>query len=774
MKNIENLILSVTVGIHHQLQSNQLQQTLTSLMENTKIPIEILVLSDGVGVLQQEEILNDDLKISSTDNVQGAAACFNRLRCLTKTDVVVFLESGSQLAPGWLECLLEAITAKPHHGIAGPSTNNVWNEQCVITEDVQKTVNLIKVSDDLVLKFGKTWQSLEPLYSIAEFCYVVRRDVLDVLGDADENYGFGPCWEMDYNIRAARAGFTGVWARAAYVHRAPYDSQRARQEQTLFERNKRLYQRKFCARQQRPWQVAYRSHCRGDDCSSFARTEFIQIKLPQKIKNLSVSSDLEENIETKSNLQSQSHDPLVTCIMPTANRRQFITQAVNCFLFQDYSNLELLVLDDGEDLIQDCLPNDERIRYIQIKDKLRLGNKRNLACEQARGEFIFHWDDDDWYPPYRVSRQVTALQKNNTDVCGSSRIYYRENSVKRAWVYQYSNRKWVAGSTLAYRREFWRTHPFTDVHIGEDNAFIKQVDAHSLVDLSDPLLCIATVHPKNTSRKNPQGSLWFSFSFKELENIQLQAEKVIKEKIISEKPKISCILPTCNRRQFIPLTLDNFYAQSYPNKELIIIDDGSQSIEDLVTGLPEVKLVTLKQRTTIGRKRNMACAHASGELIAHWDDDDWYGADRLQRQAQPILDGDADITGLFTQYVLDLTNGEFWCIDSNLHRRMFVGDVHGGTLVFRKSIWDAGAHYPEINLAEDAGFLNAALKQRAKLSKIDNSGCFIYMRHGSNTWKFASGKFLNDQGWKRINAPENFKSATQIRYQSVAKLYHDN
>ena len=42
------------------------------------------------------------------------------------------------------------------------------------------------------------------------FCYAVRRRVIDAVSAADERYSLGPCWEMDYNIRAARAGWRGV------------------------------------------------------------------------------------------------------------------------------------------------------------------------------------------------------------------------------------------------------------------------------------------------------------------------------------------------------------------------------------------------------------------------------------------------------------------------------------------------------------------------------------------------------------------------------------
>src|SRR5258708_37994907 len=92
----------------------------------------------------------------------------------------------------------------------------------------------------------------------------------------------------------------------------------------------------------------------------------------------------------------------VSCIMPTANRRHFVPQAIHYFLRQDYPNRELIVVDDGADSVADLIPVDERIRYIRLKQRATVGAKRNIACEAARGEVIAHWDDADCQAPHRL------------------------------------------------------------------------------------------------------------------------------------------------------------------------------------------------------------------------------------------------------------------------------------------------------------------------------------------------------------------------------------
>jgi glycosyltransferase involved in cell wall biosynthesis len=70
----------------------------------------------------------------------------------------------------------------------------------------------------------------------------------------------------------------------------------------------------------------------------------------------------------------------VTCIMPTFNRRPFVARAVRYILAQDYSEKELVIVDDGTESIADLVPQDPRLRYFRQEKKQRLRAKRNFAC----------------------------------------------------------------------------------------------------------------------------------------------------------------------------------------------------------------------------------------------------------------------------------------------------------------------------------------------------------------------------------------------------------
>lgn len=113
--------------------------------------------------------------------------------------------------------------------------------------------------------------------------------------------------------------------------------------------------------------------------------------------------------------------PLVSAIMPTGNRPNYVKHAIEMFLGQTWDNKELIILDDSTPDKQ--LPQifDSRIRHIRLYDRLSLGSKHDMAIGLSFGEFICHWDDDDWYSANRIEKQVSILNSERAEVCGFRR-----------------------------------------------------------------------------------------------------------------------------------------------------------------------------------------------------------------------------------------------------------------------------------------------------------------------------------------------------------------
>ena len=763
------------IGVPVSAESLGLAATLAALQSQTQYDSQLFLLSDGgdASILTILAKFRNVFELTLEKSRGGGAVCFNRLTRATQSDVVVLLECGAIVGPGWLDQLLAALRADPRNGLAGPSTNRSWNEQGVFPNASPHEVS--RTAAEAARRFGNVWRTLEPLHSLADFCYVVRREVIDAIGLADEAYGLGPCWEMDYNIRAARAGWHGVWACGAYVYRAPFTERRRRDEARLFSASKRRYQDKFCGGHLRGQKTDYRPHCRGDACPNFAPCHLIQIKEPPACAQTPWA------MSTTSIAATEGEAPLVTCIMPTCDRHSFLPEAIRYFLRQDYPNLELVIVDDGNRSVASLLPDDPRIRLIRLSQKRKVGAKRNIACAAAHGDFIVHLDDDDWYPPDRVTRQIAALQTGRAEICGTSTLYYYDPASSRAWSYNYGNggRTWVAGNTLAYRKSWWSAHPFQEIQVGEDSRFVWAAPRGSVCDIDAPDLCVARIHPQNTSHKSPHGACWCACQITALQRV-LGSEWLVFAALAAPTfaeanlPLISCIMPTYNRRSFIGLSLKAFEAQDYPAKELIIVDDGTDPIGDMVHKVASVRYVRLPTRLSIGAKRNRACAEARGAIIAHWDDDDWYAPNRLRRQSEPLFAGKADLTGLESSFVFELLAGQFWGIHASLHRRMFIGNVHGGTLVFWKRLFVEGLRYPAINIAEDAAFIQAAARRGRRLVRVPNDGLFVYIRHGENAWRFSPGSFLDPRGWQAISPPQTFSATDIAAWRHAAAMANSN
>lgn len=200
---------------------------------------------------------------------------------------------------------------------------------------------------------------------------------------------------------------------------------------------------------------------------------------------------------------------LVTCIMPTtARRRRFLAKAIDCFLQQSWPDKELFILDEadedsGADARLELLPSDERIRYRSFRwARITLGEKRNMACQLARGEVIVHWDDDDWSAPGRIVDQVERLQGlTKGAVTGYHSMLFWDEQGGQAYKY-FGAKNYALGSSLCYRKDYWQGHPFPAKNVGEDNDFVyRAAAAGELVSVDAGALLVARIHGDSTSKK---------------------------------------------------------------------------------------------------------------------------------------------------------------------------------------------------------------------------------------------------------------------------------
>jgi hypothetical protein len=209
---------------------------------------------------------------------------------------------------------------------------------------------------------------------------------------------------------------------------------------------------------------------------------------------------------------------LVSCVMPTRNRRRFVRQAIWYFLRQDYAQKELIVVDDGEDGVSDLVPADDRIRYVRLETRATLGAKRNVGCWHARGELVAHWDDDDWVGPRRLESQVAELERSGLDACGASELLHYRLEAGDAWRCRYGGTDLppVAGGTLLYRRAAWARQPFAEVDVGEDARFLRALGRHRVRAMPGARFQVAVIHGANAAAQNLDRPFWEQRPFEEV------------------------------------------------------------------------------------------------------------------------------------------------------------------------------------------------------------------------------------------------------------------
>jgi glycosyltransferase involved in cell wall biosynthesis len=106
--------------------------------------------------------------------------------------------------------------------------------------------------------------------------------------------------------------------------------------------------------------------------------------------------------------------PLVSVIIPTFNRSEFLPRAIRSVLQQTFQDFELVIVDDGstdKTFSQIKAFNDKRIRYI-FQTNHGVSSARNLGIRNSTGTFLAFLDSDDEWMPVKLEKQLEALENH--------------------------------------------------------------------------------------------------------------------------------------------------------------------------------------------------------------------------------------------------------------------------------------------------------------------------------------------------------------------------
>lgn len=226
--------------------------------------------------------------------------------------------------------------------------------------------------------------------------------------------------------------------------------------------------------------------------------------------------------------------PLVSFVLPTWNRAEYLAECIDSVIGQTYTNWELVVVSDGSTDSTDTLMKyycnkDKRIIYYP-KAHAGIAATRNTGVNLSKGEYIAVLDSDDLCGPERLKRQLKVLQKGY-DICYSSYLRADENATvidgvqppKPSEITKDTLLKdqGIPHVTITAKRECFLDHPYLDKHRVNDDLrlVVEWIKAgYRMEMISDPLM-IVRFHTRNTSR----------ISWEEVKEINEEVRKEIRE-----------------------------------------------------------------------------------------------------------------------------------------------------------------------------------------------------------------------------------------------------
>lgn len=228
---------------------------------------------------------------------------------------------------------------------------------------------------------------------------------------------------------------------------------------------------------------------------------------------------------------------------------------------------------------------------------------------------------------------------------------------------------------------------------------------------------------------------------------------------MKKNPLISVITPTYNRSKYHERLYECFANQTYPQKELLILDDSPEP-SSFFTKLkdPRVHYTHSSKRLTLGEKRNYLLDKSQGEIIAHFDDDDFY-APKYLRFMMNNLGTSYSLIKLASWFNYDKVHQTFlyWntTVLSPLHLviqanqplktlngieefddESIFGNLwgYGFSYVYRRSIYPNITFEPQDNLGEDLHFVQKIKKAELLCRAVlDTEGLALHVIQSSNT-----------------------------------------
>jgi len=189
---------------------------LSSISECTSEPYEIIVIDNAStdGSRKFLRSLSDILLIENKTNI-GCPPARAQAMALAKGEYLVFLDNDTVVTPGWLAKFQDHFKAHPQLGLLGPRSNFVSGPQLVPNAGYKNREELYAFAQSFAVE---NRGRLTSTHRLVGFCLAIRREVINMIGSIDSQFGKFGFEDNDYTWRSIIAGFFAAIANDVFIH----------------------------------------------------------------------------------------------------------------------------------------------------------------------------------------------------------------------------------------------------------------------------------------------------------------------------------------------------------------------------------------------------------------------------------------------------------------------------------------------------------------------------------------------------------------------------
>lgn len=188
---------------------------------------------------------------------------------------------------------------------------------------------------------------------------------------------------------------------------------------------------------------------------------------------------------------------LISIVIPVYNVEPYLRECLDSVIAQSYKNLEILIVDDAStdgsyDICREYAQNDERIHLFKNEVNRGLSATRNLALDNAHGDYIGFVDSDDFIDPNMYDIMLKKLEADNADIAMCNYYWTNEQGEKTSQYVSYNRDRKVSGIEKLRENVFtinncvwdklFKRKLFEDIRFPEGRLFEDIFIMHELID----------------------------------------------------------------------------------------------------------------------------------------------------------------------------------------------------------------------------------------------------------------------------------------------------